>query len=116
MTDRKEPLLDQSVLDGLLGSVDPAAMPVLMQSLEQEIGDAEADIIETAGKLDWALLEVKTHALKSATASFGALRLSALLLQMEENARETQDEVALVRQCSDLTVLIGETRKVFGWS
>ncbi|WP_262693183.1 Hpt domain-containing protein [Kordiimonas aquimaris] len=116
MTDSKEPLLDQSVLDSLLGSVEPAAMPVLMQSLEREIGDSEAGILETAGKLDWALLEVKAHALKSATASFGAMRLSALLLLMEENARETQDAVVLSQQCSDLTALVCETREVFGWS
>jgi len=110
------PLLDQAVLDGLLGSVDIADMPILMRSLEQEIGAAEIDIIEVAEKLDWDLVEVKTHALKGATASFGALRLSALLLAMEENAREDQNTVVLSEQCKRLSVLIDQTRKVFGWS
>jgi len=116
MTDSEEPLLDQGVLDTLLGSVEPAAMPVLMQSLEQEIGDAEVGILEAASQLNWNLLEVKTHALKSATASFGAIRLSTHLLQMEENAREKQDTSVLSQQCLDLTTLISKTRKVFGWS
>lgn len=108
-------VLDQKVLDTLLIGIGADAAPHLMASLREEITASQCIITERAQSLDWHMIEVKSHALKSAAASFGAMRLSAVCRGIEENARSAHDGALLNRQCDDLANVIDATRQAFGW-
>lgn len=115
MTKDQPSILDQSVLDSMTAGISSADVDMLLSSLEREITLTYQMINEARAGNDWHMLEVKAHALKSAAASFGAMRLSAVCLSIEHNAQTERDNEGLEKQCLELVTVINDTRSAFGW-
>jgi len=86
MTDKLQ-ILDVAVLDVLKVDVGAESLPVLVNSLISEIRSGEARLVEYLNIDDAALLENQAHALKSATLSFGAVKLGDICLRLEDCAK-----------------------------
>lgn len=81
------PILDATVLAKLKADVGDDAAVFLIDSLIKEIRSAQTTLTEYVRTNDMHLLENQAHALKSATRSFGALRLGAICAALEEGAK-----------------------------
>lgn len=107
------PIKDDAVLAQLARDVGEDALPMLMQALAKELIQSAETIHRSLVSADCALLETTAHALKSATASFGALRLSDVCKSIEFAARDgsaADDLASLVVQMDGVIV---ETRKAY---
>lgn len=109
------PLLDSAVLGQLRTDVGADAMPVLMDALRRELSTSSATIVSAIEAADFALLETTAHALKSSSASFGAMRLSAVCLKLElaGNAHDDTEEIKKLLPALDQAV--SEISGVFGF-
>lgn len=115
MTEDVPLLWDQSVFDAMTVGVSESDIVLLLSSLEREIAITHQMINDAAVQNNWHMIEVKAHALKSAAASFGAMRLSAVCLRIEQNAQDHRSKERLQNQTEELNSVIGDTRKAFGW-
>lgn len=112
MTEER-PIRDNAVLAQLTSDVGEEALPILMQALAAELSKSMQTIREALGAQDFELLETTAHALKSATASFGAVALSDVCLSLEMASRDhagTADFPGLLR---DLDHLAAQTRSAY---
>jgi len=111
----KPPILDPSVIGQLRSDVGADAMPVLMDALRREFSMSIATIRSSFEGSDLALLETTAHALKSSSASFGALRLSEACLKLEEAARSKVDKAEIKALISTMEHAIVEVSPLFGF-
>lgn len=108
------PLRDADTLAQLTHDVGEEAMPVLMAAFGKELSSSAGVIHDSFQCGDLALLETTAHALKSATASFGALHLSEVCKAIEFAARDGVDQSLLSPLLQQMDGLISETRKAYG--
>lgn len=108
------PLSDPDTLAQLTRDVGEEAMPVLMAAFDKELSSSADVIHDSFQRRDLALLETTAHALKSATASFGALRLSEVCKAIEFAARDGVDQSSLPPLLRQMDDLILETRMAYG--
>lgn len=99
---RAEPVLDKASLDQLR-ALDPLGGSFLkrvLQTYQRSLTAQQGGIDQAFAAADWQALSHAAHALKSASASVGALTLSALCARMEQGVRESRlDDIgALVEQ------------------
>lgn len=99
---RSEPVLDNASLDQLR-ALDPQGGSFLkrvLQTYQRSLTAQQTSIDQALTAADWQALSHAAHALKSASASVGALQLSALCAKLEQRVRESQLEAigALVEQ------------------
>lgn len=103
-------VLDAACLDQLraLDPVGGSFLQRVLQTYQRSLGTQEAAIGQAFGVGDTAALSHAAHALKSASASVGALQLSRLCAQMEQAVREAQPELllGLVTQFQDEAVRV----------
>lgn len=109
------PILDSTVLGQLRADVGADAMPVLMGALQRELSASSATIVSALDAADFALLETTAHALKSSTASFGAMRVSAMCLKLELAARAHDDTEDIKQLLPALDHAVSEINSIFGF-
>lgn len=109
------PLLDSAVLGQLRADVGADAMPVLMGALRRELSASSAIIVSAIEAADFALLETTAHALKSSSASFGAMRVSAVCLKLELAARAHDDTEDIKQLLPALDHAVSEISSLFGF-
>ncbi len=107
------PIKDDAVLAQLARDVGDDALPVLMKALAKELTQSAETIHKSLGSADYALLETTAHALKSATASFGALRLSEVCKSIEFAARDGSAADHLAALVAQLDCAIAEAREAY---
>lgn len=112
----KPPILDPSVIGQLRSDVGADAMPVLMDALRREFSTSIVTIRSSFENEDYALLETTAHALKSSSASFGALRLSQACLRLEEAAHVRAEKAELKTLISAMEHAIVEVSPLFGFN
>ncbi len=108
------PLRDPETLEQLVSDVGAETMPILMSAFGKELSSSAEVIHDSFERRDLALLETTAHALKSATASFGALRLSDVCKTIEFAARDGSDPDCLQPLLEQMDGLISKTREVYG--
>ncbi|WP_022980289.1 Hpt domain-containing protein [Ideonella sp. B508-1] len=103
-------VLDAACLDQLraLDPVGDSFLQRVLQTYQRSLGAQEAAIGQAFGAGDTAALSHAAHALKSASASVGALQLSRLCAQMEQAVRDAQSELlpALVTQFQEESIRV----------
>jgi len=109
------PLLDFAVLGQLRADVGADAMPVLMGALRRELSTSSATIVSAIEAADYALLETIAHALKSSSASFGAMRVSTVCLKLELAAHAHADIEDIKRMLPALDHAVAEISDIFGF-
>lgn len=90
--DREGPVLDAASLDQLR-ALDPQGGTFLqrvLQTYQYSLATQEDAIARAAAAADWMALSHAAHALKSASASVGALALSRLCAQIEQDVRDSR--------------------------
>ena len=102
--------LDAACLDQLraLDPVGGSFLQRVLQTYQRSLSAQEAAIGQAFGVGDTAALSHAAHALKSASASVGALQLSRLCAQMEQAVRDAQPELlpALVTQFQEESIRV----------
>lgn len=78
------PVIDWSALDRLAEQTDPSILPSLVATYLTEVGNRRIRMADGLSRRDWNVLEREAHALKSASHSFGAVRLAELLEAIEQ--------------------------------
>ncbi|MCA6217945.1 Hpt domain-containing protein [Ideonella sp. B7] len=99
---RSEPVLDNASLDQLR-ALDPhggSFLKRVLQTYQRSLTQQQQGIDQAFGAGEWQALSHAAHALKSASASVGALQLSSLCARMEQGVREARldDMGSLVEQ------------------
>lgn len=89
------PLLERPILAKLEVDVGAESAAFLIQSLKDEIRTGQSVLVQYAADDDMHQLETQAHALKSAARSFGALRLGAACMAIEEQARSATGKQVL---------------------
>jgi HPt (histidine-containing phosphotransfer) domain-containing protein len=88
-----DPLLDPSSL-AQLRALDPQGGVLFLQRVLstylRSLNSQRLLLLESGARADWPALSQTAHALKSASASVGALALSRLCARLEEAVRERQ--------------------------
>ncbi len=99
--------LDREILERLmtqLGSEGPA----LVARYRQRLGDTAQGVEEARGRGDMGSIAAQAHALKSASAMFGAVRLSSTSEALEKAARGNREAEAadlsnrVVEECAQV--------------
>lgn len=109
------PILDPSVIGQLRTDVGADAMPMLLDALRREFSTSIVTIRSSFESNDLALLETTAHALKSSSASFGALRLSAACLKLEEAAYAKVEKSELQALITAMEQAIVDVSPLFGF-
>lgn len=93
--DNAAAVLDVACLDQLraLDPVGGSFLQRVLQTYQRSLSTQEAAIGQAFGAGDAVALSQAAHALKSASASVGALQLSRLCAQMEQAVRDAQPEL-----------------------
>lgn len=113
---KTDPVLDSTVLARLKADVGDKTTDVLLQSLRHEIDVAVHEIRAGVAHQDWTAVETKAHALKSAAATFGAGRLSAVCREIEMAARSGTEGAVSNRLTSEFVAVVAETCAAYGWN
>lgn len=107
------PVLDKKILAKLCSDLGEESADFLIKSLVKEIHNSEAVIVEYADTRNMHMLENQAHALKSAVRSFGALKLGADCLALEESAKAGKNASEIAKLIADFKFTAAETLKVF---
>ncbi len=107
-------VLDKSVLNRLIADVGKDTAVLLLQSLKKEIENATVSLDEYLQTRDMAQLENQAHALKSAVRSFGAMRLGACCLALEEAGKHGIEPVEIKKMIQDFESVSVETLSALG--
>jgi HPt (histidine-containing phosphotransfer) domain-containing protein len=103
-------VINQKTLDALAREVGSSTIPVLVKSLCDEIKSGIRNFNTYFTNEDWRALEVEAHALKSATLSFGAEKISDTCRSIEYSIKEnrpqdvTEQFIVDYRNCADETI------------
>ncbi|PCI63445.1 MAG: hypothetical protein COB37_04935 [Kordiimonadales bacterium] len=79
-------LLDDEIVQGMEREVGSDMLPILLQSLRNEIVSADKAMTAYLAEDEIALLRNQAHALKSAARSFGMLQLGEACFDIESAA------------------------------
>lgn len=82
-----ESVIDRGTLDGMLNDVGPENAQTVLDAFIEELRHQTQVLAEAGDKADLDGMVRSAHRLKSSTASLGALRLSRLILFIEDAAR-----------------------------
>ena len=108
--DNAAPVLDAACLDQLraLDPVGGSFLQRVLQTYQRSLSAQESAISQAFAAGDTGALSHAAHALKSASASVGALLLSRLCAQMEQAVRDGQPELlpGLVTQFQEEAVRV----------
>ena len=88
MTENENEAIDAAVLDQLAQDIGLETLPLLVDKLVAEMAPRTKSILEATLHQNADLVAREAHILKSTTASFGALQISACARQMEELAHK----------------------------
>jgi len=103
-------VINQKTLDALAREVGSSTIPVLVKSLCDEIRSGIGNFNTYFSNEDWRALEVEAHALKSATLSFGAEKISGACRAIEYSIKEnrpvelTERFIDDYKNCADETI------------
>ncbi|UTW55370.1 Hpt domain-containing protein [Kordiimonas sp. SCSIO 12610] len=85
-------LCNMKVLQTLENEVGRDVLPILVSSLCDEISASLTNFDKYFETQNWQMLEIESHALKSATLSFGAENLSQRCREIEFAIKENQPQ------------------------
>lgn len=108
-------LKDDKVIERLKLDVGEDVLPVLMQAFKGEIASSTDTLNKSLARSDFALFETTAHALKSAAASFGALRLSDICREMEMAAKGGSPGDLLEGLLETFRSVAEQTNETFGF-
>lgn len=87
----ENPIRDFDAFEKLQATVGTETAALLLKSFQDE-AKTSGDVIESAmAEKDWRTVDVTAHALKSVSATFGALKLSKACLALEVAAKDAAD-------------------------
>ena len=108
-------LKDDAVVQQLSQDVGEDVFPALTQAFKEEIEGCTTTLRKSLAEADLALFETTAHALKSAAASVGALRLSDICRELEAAARDNVTQDALKNLLDDYLRVVEQTNEAFGF-
>ena len=109
------PLKDDAVVQQLSQDVGEDVFPVLKQAFKEEVEGCTTTLRKTLAEVDLALFETTAHALKSAAASVGAMRLSDICRELEAASRDNASQDTLKNLLDDYLRVVEQTNQAFGF-
>ncbi|WP_417519420.1 Hpt domain-containing protein [Minwuia sp.] len=106
------PLLDDGILADMAGGSGDDVVAALVEGFLEEARDRVAAILKAAADHDEAAVGFQAHALKSTSATYGALRLRQVAADLERAAREG-DSAAIPLGLQGIEALWRETDAAF---
>ena len=99
-----DPLLDQQIIEQLLIDAGSEGVRLALEIYLQEVKDKLADIAIALDKQDWARIRRHAHSLKSASGTFGLVRLQnhCAALQKAESLSGIDERTSLAASLPEI--------------
>ena len=81
-------VLEEAILQNLSSEIGADMLPSLLDSLLQELAQAQIALQKSYDGQDFEQFEIKAHSIKSAARSFGALELGEAAYILEQQGRK----------------------------